>query len=170
MICAQFQADSNATSEGATSAMKRFFTSASIALSLFATCALAQGSSPKQAARGSVIDKTQVEPRSADTLRQFNTSLVALTRRVSPAVVQIMVTGYGPSSGNDKNNNNVALIVRQRAIGSGVIVDPDGYIVTNAHVVEGAQRIRVTLPQDEGTSPLDIPPIGKRKVLDATLV
>src|SRR5712672_1650383 len=28
----------------------------------------------------------------------------------------------------------------------GVIVDPDGYIVTNAHVVHGAQRLRVELP------------------------
>src|SRR5439155_24910039 len=42
--------------------------------------------------------------------------------------------------------SGVALIVRQRAIGSGVIVDPDGYIMTNAHVVEGAQRVRVVLP------------------------
>jgi serine protease Do len=34
----------------------------------------------------------------------------------------------------------------QRASGSGVVVDPDGYIVTNAHVVRGAQRIRVEVP------------------------
>ncbi|MCU1269918.1 MAG: peptidase and chymotrypsin/Hap [Acidobacteriaceae bacterium] len=160
----------NPTPEGATFAMKRFLTSAAIAFLFFSTWVLAQGSNPNRTAKDSVSDKLQVEPRALEPLRQFNTSLVALTRRVSPAVVQIMVTGYGPSSGNDKNNNNVALIVRQRAIGSGVIVDPDGYIVTNAHVVEGALRIRVTLPQAEGTSPLDIPPIGKRKVLEATLV
>ena len=151
--------------------MKLFFMSVPIALSFFATCALAQGSKPNQAIRGSVSDKAQVEPRSSsqNSLRQFNSSLVALTKSVSPAVVQIMVTGYGPTAGNDKNNN-VALIVRQRAIGSGVIVDPDGYIVTNAHVVEGAQRIRVSLPQAEGTSPLDIPPVGKRTILDAKVV
>jgi len=38
--------------------------------------------------------------------------------------------------------------IRQRSLGSGVIVDPKGYIVTNRHVVEKADRIRVKL-QDE---------------------
>jgi serine protease Do len=38
------------------------------------------------------------------------------------------------------------VIGRQRAIGSGVIVDPDGYVVTNAHVVTGAQRVQVVVP------------------------
>src|SRR5262249_41040470 len=37
------------------------------------------------------------------------------------------------------------LVMTQRASGSGVIVDSDGYIVTNAHVVNGAQRLRVEL-------------------------
>jgi len=38
--------------------------------------------------------------------------------------------------------------IRQRSLGSGVIVDSKGYIVTNRHVVEKADRIRVKL-QDE---------------------
>lgn len=60
--------------------------------------------------------------------------------------------------------------MRQRAIGSGVIVDPDGYIMTNAHVVEGAQRVRVVLPVPPSRSPLEIIPVGKRQVLDAKVV
>src|SRR5271165_5488203 len=43
--------------------------------------------------------------------------------------------------------------VRQRSLGSGVIVDPKGYIVTNRHVVEKADRIRVKLQDENPSSP-----------------
>jgi serine protease Do len=38
--------------------------------------------------------------------------------------------------------------IRERSLGSGVIVDPKGYILTNRHVVEKADRIRVKLMDD----------------------
>ena len=38
--------------------------------------------------------------------------------------------------------------IREHSLGSGVIVDPKGYIVTNRHVVEKADRIRVRLQDD----------------------
>jgi serine protease Do len=38
--------------------------------------------------------------------------------------------------------------IRQRSLGSGVIVDPNGYILTNRHVVERADRIQVKLLND----------------------
>ncbi len=43
--------------------------------------------------------------------------------------------------------------VRQRSLGSGVIVDSKGYIVTNRHVVEKADRIRVKLQDEDPGSP-----------------
>ena len=122
----------------------------------------AQTESPENSAKPS--EKTASR---ADTLRQFNSSLEALVTKVSPAVVQIQASGLAPV---ESNKSGVALIVRQRAIGSGVFVDPDGYIMTNAHVVEGAQRIRVLLPTPPAASLLEIPPLGKAQLLDARLV
>lgn len=43
--------------------------------------------------------------------------------------------------------------IRQRSLGSGVIVDAKGYIVTNRHVVEKADRIRVKLQDENAASP-----------------
>ena len=111
------------------------------------------------------------EARTPDLLHQFNDSLQALAAKVSPAVVQITVTGFGPQDkSDDKSKDGASFVIRQRAIGSGVILDPNGYIMTNAHVVEGAQQIRVVLPSPAANSPLKIVPVGKRQVLDATLV
>ena len=99
-------------------------------------------------------------------LVQLNNALESLAAKVSPAVVQILVTGYGPLKEEDKAQT--ALIVRQHAVGSGVIVDSDGYIMTNAHVVEGAQRIRVALPLPGDSS--RAVPVGKRRILEAKLL
>ncbi|HWY02471.1 MAG TPA: trypsin-like peptidase domain-containing protein [Candidatus Acidoferrum sp.] len=103
----------------------------------------------------------------AGILVQLNGALESLAGRVSPAVVQILVTGYGPLREEDKSQT--AFIVRQHAVGSGVIVDSSGYIMTNAHVVEGAQRIRVALPLPMGDSAGQVP-IGKRRIVEARLV
>jgi len=43
--------------------------------------------------------------------------------------------------------------IRQRSLGSGVIVDPKGYIVTNRHVVEKADRVRVKFQDDPDGAP-----------------
>ena len=58
--------------------------------------------------------------------------------RSPPAVVEIFTTSY--SAGDGLVPRSADLITTERASGSGVIVDPGGYIVTNAHVVRGAQR------------------------------
>jgi len=61
--------------------------------------------------------------------------------------------------------------IRQRSLGSGVIVDPKGYIVTNRHVVEKADRIRVKL-QDEpaGTPGHDAKLIGMDQETDLAVI
>ena len=60
---------------------------------------------------------------SNDTLEKLNSALESLAARVSPAVVQILVTGYGPLREEDRSQT--AFIVRQKAVGSGVIVDSE---------------------------------------------
>ena len=59
-------------------------------------------------------------------------------------MVQILVTGYGPVEG-DRGNTSLVL-GKQQSIGSGVIIDPDGYILTNAHVINGAHRVEIKIP------------------------
>jgi serine protease Do len=103
----------------------------------------------------------------AGMLSQLNESLQQLARNVSPAVVQIVVSGLGPAEQGDRAY--AASIVRQHAIGAGVLVDPGGYIMTNAHVVEGARRIRVTLSLP-ATTGADAFAAGRTRVVDAQLV
>src|SRR6266851_2855951 len=85
------------------------------------------------------------QPNKPDALHELSTSLETLSRRVSRAVVQIFSTGY-VVGGEEGEGTNASLITRQRSSGSGVILRADGYIVTNAHVVQGARRIRVQMP------------------------
>ncbi len=60
--------------------------------------------------------------------------------------------------------------MRERSLGSGVIVDAKGYIVTNAHVVEKADRIRVRLMNDPQTVTYDATVIGVDKETDLAVI
>src|SRR6266403_934049 len=86
------------------------------------------------------------QDRGDNTLRKLNESVEALIKKVSPSVVQIMVTSYGPIESTEHGTTALTL-GRQRAIGSGFVIDPSGYILTNAHVVAGAQRVQVVVPE-----------------------
>jgi len=75
---------------------------------------------------------------------ELSAALEATATAVGPSVVEIFTTSYVPNDGLTPRPGD--LVTTQRGSGSGVIVDPAGYIVTNAHVVRGAQRLRVAIP------------------------
>jgi serine protease Do len=91
---------------------------------------------------------------SAPDLARLSATIEALVARVRPAVVQVLTTAYVPG----ETARPGALLATQHASGSGVIVTSDGYIVTNAHVVEGARRVQVVLapPGPEPSAPRSI--------------
>ena len=134
-----------------------------VALGVLATSGFAQQSTARRGAR--VHPVQQLASRLPDdALEQLSDSLEQLVNKVSPAVVQIEVSGLGLTQ--DSGRKNTVVVVRQRAIGSGVIVDPEGYIMTNAHVIEGAQRIRVVM----NTNPVHSSIAAHPRVLDATVI
>jgi len=111
----------------------------------------------------------QAQGRSTDELRRMNESVDALIRKVSPSVVQILVSGYGQVEENEHGNTGV-VIGRQRAIGSGFIIDSSGYIITNAHVVKGAQRVQVVLSSANSDNSADAVLSAKTSLVPARII
>ena len=60
--------------------------------------------------------------------------------------------------------------IRERSLGSGVIVDAKGYIVTNRHVVEKADRIRVKLQDDPPGMLHDAKVVGSDQETDLAVI
>ena len=117
-----------------------------------------------------------LDDNSVAALLTLDRAMETLAARVTPAVVNVTVTskpsaqqagdessedmqqffgpfGGGPFGGTPFGRQfNMPMNPRQRVehgLGSGVIISPDGYIVTNNHVVEGATDIRVTMSNRE---------------------
>jgi len=69
-----------------------------------------------------------------------------------------------------QNPNTPPEGMRQRSLGSGVIVDPHGYIVTNFHVVDKADRIRVNLMGDPPSVSYNAKVIGTDRETDLAVL
>ena len=89
--------------------------------------------------QGDLLDRWSAErelQRDGDLLDAYSATVIAAAERVSPAVVSIEVTHGDPSASGRGHG---------RGSGSGFLFTPDGYILTNSHVVNGASRIDVML-------------------------
>ncbi len=104
-------------------------------------------------------------PSTSEDLLRFNQHLIAVARKVTPAVVNISIVkttdpGRSPFPHSPffddpffrkffgerfREERRPAPRRRQQGMGSGVIVNPDGYIVTNNHVVAEGDEIQVVL-------------------------
>lgn len=74
-----------------------------------------------------------------------NTAIVEAVKKAGPAIVGITTKVY------DRNIFDQQVLVGE-GVGSGVIIDKDGYIVTNYHVVAQANRKKVTVSLSDGSS------------------
>src|SRR6478752_3229103 len=104
-----------------------------------------------------------LDDNSVSAISALDHAMETLAAHVTPAVVNVTVTsrakqqqlsgrdqdeiqrffgpfGFGPQGPQGRQGPRV-----EHGLGSGVIISPDGYIVTNNHVIEGATDIRVTL-------------------------
>lgn len=84
----------------------------------------------------------------ADVLMNLSSDMESLAHAVEPAVVKIYSAGLAPVESGD--TNKTAFLAQQRSVGSGVIMDQQGYILTNAHVVQRARTLSVLVPDESG--------------------
>src|SRR5262245_43302223 len=68
------------------------------------------------------------DPDEGEALDAYSSVIVRVSERLRPAVVNLR-SGRG----------------RREGSGSGVLFTPDGFLLTNHHVVQGAERVRVRL-------------------------
>jgi len=111
------------------------------------------------------ISAQTANPKSLAQIQDISQGLELLVQQVAPCVVQVFAMGYSVSS------NAMGPTIGHQSTGSGIILDPEGYIVTNSHVVYGSRRIQVQLAGRAEADPAghtDLRPRGAK--IDAQLV
>jgi len=121
-------------------------------------------------AASAAIGQTAPKPAPQDELARVNEAVDALTKKVWPSVVQILVNSYGARDPDGKGGEASVVVGRQRSVGSGFVIDAEGYIMTNAHVVSGAQRVQIVLPADHADGTLATALSGRMKLVPARIV
>ncbi len=127
-------------------------------------------------------------PLACDAASSSTAGYAALVRKAAPSVVTVMVEEKRVNAGQraaelatSVNSNEVGVIIRQLlagnpgnpddrptgALGSGFVIRADGLIVTNRHVVNGAFKVKVRLP-DGRDFPAKI--LGADAVTDIALI
>ncbi|AKN33681.1 deoxyribonuclease HsdR [Clostridium carboxidivorans P7] len=88
--------------------------------------------------QGSGTTATSTNYINASTVSTKGSLTVAqIAQKVGPAVVGVSTTGI--------SQNDYGFAEKQEGMGSGIIINSEGYILTNFHVINGAQQVKVIL-------------------------
>lgn len=110
-----------------------------VAGGLVAVNAIHQAAPASVAASSSASNSVPIVSAATNSLVTAGDELVAAVKKVSPAVVTVVNTMPNQQSYDFFGFSQTT----PTATGSGVIISPDGYIVTNNHVIDGYQSLQV---------------------------
>jgi S1-C subfamily serine protease len=118
-----------------------------------------------QASRLAPQTPGEAQPADEELLDAYSRAVVGVVEKVGPAVVSISVTRRDPP--RQGRPGRAGPSPEQRGAGSGVIITPDGYLLTNNHVVENASQVEIGLT-DGRTLPAEV--VGTDPATDLALV